>query len=124
MKVVALGYLVLSQVPLLLWSDSTENLLKLPCLSQVVMVTWPNFNPTRIGDGILSEFSSSKNSKYIPRINKGELDHWVKRKCIGSVAELTIESENPLDQDQELKTKLRLLNLNNYIVLLTVILND
>ena len=124
MKVVALGYLVLSQVPLLLWSDSTENLLKLPCLSQVVMVTWPNFNPTRIGDGILTEFNSSKNSKYIPRINKGELDEWIKRKCGGSVAELFIESENPLDQDQELKTKLRLLNLNNYIVLLTVILNN
>jgi hypothetical protein len=119
MKLIALVYFVLSQVPLLLWSDSTENLLKLPCLSQVIMVSWPNFNPTRIGSGILGEFNSIKNAKYIPRINKQELDTLVKNKC-GSVVEIAIEEENPLDQDQELKTKLRQLNFNDYIVMLTV----
>lgn len=124
MKLVVIAALVIAQVPLLLWSDNTsENLLKLPCLSQVVVVTWPSLNPTKVGGSeILAEFERSKNSNYVPRINSNDLKSFVEEKC-GSVIEIELQQQTSLDQDQELKQKLRSLNLQDYIIMLTVFVN-
>ena len=120
MKFQVIFGLALAQVPLLMWSDTTENLLKLPCLSQTVIVDWPSFNPTKVGSAILSEFSNSKNQHYIPRINDQELRNHM-QKC-SNVVEISINNQNLLDMDQELKSKLRELNLDNYVVMLHVLL--